>query len=119
EMPAPADLAVPRPDLVAKPCDLKCPVGERCINGGCICDGTTRCGSDCVDISIDNAHCGACGHACPMGQLCGAGQCSLSCPLGQTGCNGRCADVMTDGENCGACGHACATGQKCVGGQCC
>jgi hypothetical protein len=35
---------------------------------------STSCNGVCTDLTIDNANCGACGHAC-VGGLCGAGTC--------------------------------------------
>lgn len=35
----------------------------------------TCCASSCVDLSMDAANCGACGHACDAGRSCAAGKC--------------------------------------------
>ncbi|MBI4702949.1 MAG: hypothetical protein HY744_17675, partial [Deltaproteobacteria bacterium] len=66
----------------------------------------------------DPANCGGCGVACPQGQVCSAGQCSLVCTGGSTKCGGKCVDVQTDPANCGGCGAACAPAQICAAGQC-
>lgn len=40
------------------------------------CDGTSvACGDSCVDVTVDAAHCGACGNSCVEGQSCGDGIC--------------------------------------------
>jgi Stigma-specific protein, Stig1 len=41
------------------------------------CDGATQmsCSGECVDVAIDNAHCGGCGVACPAFELCGESTC--------------------------------------------
>lgn len=44
------------------------------LGDGCVV-GATRCDRTCVDLRLDDAHCGACGHACPKGQSCLAGAC--------------------------------------------
>src|SRR5687767_26288 len=43
--------------------ELSCPAGKRV------------CGSACVDITSDNAHCGACGNACTNGKVCTVSAC--------------------------------------------
>ena len=35
----------------------------------------TRCGTSCVDLDTNSAHCGACDHACPGAAACSAGRC--------------------------------------------
>lgn len=48
-----------------------------------VCPATqVACGGTCVDLAADAAHCGACGTACPGGEVCQAGvcsQCSAAC----------------------------------------
>lgn len=53
-----------RPALVGGDCDL----GESC------------CGGACVELDLDENHCGACGVECPDGQECVSGNCRV--PLG-------------------------------------
>jgi hypothetical protein len=57
-----------------------------CSGGQCqtwCLPGLTLCPNDhtCSDTANDNAHCGSCTNACPMGQGCVAGQCVPSIPL--------------------------------------
>jgi hypothetical protein len=47
-------------------------------DGGSFCScpaPSTACGADCVVLSNNSLNCGACGHACPGGQVCTAGLC--------------------------------------------
>ena len=44
-------------------------VAESCV------PAAMRCGAQCVDVTGDRRHCGACGHSCPAGQACLAGGC--------------------------------------------
>lgn len=86
----------------------------------------TSCGSSCVDIDTDAAHCGACFHACLAAAnaavRCAQHMCSYSCDTGYADCdgvsqNGCETPVNSDPGNCGSCGHSCMGGQ-CVGGNC-
>jgi len=78
-----------------------------------------RCGGQCVNVRQSVLHCGACGTACPAGNVCVNGACMQSCPGTQTLCSGNlCVSTGTDRANCGACGNACAAGQVCSNGAC-
>jgi Stigma-specific protein, Stig1 len=78
--------------------------------------GTVLCGTVCRVVSIDPDNCGACGTACPPGQLCRGGVCG--CPAGTTLCNGQCRVTSIDPDNCGACGTVCPPGHICRNGTC-
>ncbi|MBI4699650.1 MAG: hypothetical protein HY744_00545, partial [Deltaproteobacteria bacterium] len=78
----------------------------------------TMCAGKCVDVQNDPANCGACSSACPPGQVCSAGVCSLVCAGGTTKCGGACVDTKVDPQNCGGCGVACAKDQLCQAGSC-
>jgi hypothetical protein len=72
---------------VPKDCvGVLCGTGLTCAQGVCVCGpGRLDCDGACVNPALDNAHCGACGTACPAGTACAAGVClpddcpSLSC----------------------------------------
>lgn len=86
--------------------------------------GTTQCGARCVDVNVDPANCGACGKACPAGQVCSNGTCSLTCTGGTTKCGDVCVDTKSDPKNCGGCGGGdgsatvCGVGLVCNMGKC-
>lgn len=84
-------------------CGRACASTERCSAGTCACDpagpsdcapgcpvGTQDCGGSCVDLARDPRHCGACGDACAVDELCVSGGCQAfrsgrgctSCPCG-------------------------------------
>jgi hypothetical protein len=107
------DVAVPSPESGP---DVA-PLDAGTSPGACAL-GTTACGNACVDVQNDNAHCGACEHACPLEQACVRGSCVVACSPGQLQCAGRCTSIDTDNANCGGCGNACASGQVCSHGQC-
>lgn len=50
--------------------------------------GFTSCSGVCVDLSLDNAHCGSCTRACPSGEGCVANSCvpSLTLDAGPATC---------------------------------
>jgi MYXO-CTERM domain-containing protein len=52
--------------------------GQVCASGGqCLCgDGSTGCGSDCVDLRSNSLHCGACDNVCGDEEACVAGVCT-------------------------------------------
>src|SRR6266566_7342975 len=45
------------------------------VGGGCR-EGLSECSLKCVDLRVDRANCGICGHPCAAGQVCSAGTCS-------------------------------------------
>ncbi len=85
-------------------------------SGGMMCpSGETLCSDVCVDLMTDDANCGACATACPMGTACSGGQCA--CAPGKKLCGADCIDVLSDAQNCGACSHDCL-GTGCTNGLC-
>ena len=80
------------------------------------------CDSECADLQLDVANCGACGHACELGQACIQGACTQTCAAPFQTCGigslASCIDTMSDTANCGACGKACAAGETCSLGTC-
>src|SRR2546422_65322 len=85
-----------------------------------VCDGSalTACGQVCADVTSAHGNCGSCGTACPSGQVCSNGVCSVSCQAGLTDCSGICANLMSDNGHCGACGTICPAGHVCSNGAC-
>lgn len=74
--------------------------------GGCP-SGSLQCAGSCVDTRVDKLHCGACGHACALGEHCEGSFCTAGCAATETVCGGGCANLKTDVKNCGACGKVC------------
>ena len=68
--------------------------------GGGTCDANTQ---------TDWTNCGSCGHVCPTGNLCNAGQCQAPCASPTSVCPGQpgCFDLTKDMQNCGTCGTQC------------
>lgn len=86
-----------------------------CMAGYANCDGMLANGCE-VTLTTSDAHCGACGNVCTMGQRCAGGSCQ--CPTGQTLCGGQCVDTQTDEANCSTCNAPCAAGRACIAGAC-
>jgi hypothetical protein len=80
--------------------------------------GETKCGAYCVNLTSDSSHCGACGQACPSGQVCRTGSCQWTCASGSTQCRDQCVTLGDDIANCGACNNTCASGSTCASGTC-
>ncbi len=93
-----------------------CPGLTVCQSGACACPPASTCGSECVDKSTSEAHCGACNNACPPGASCVDGVCE--CPGSQLACGAVCVNTQTDAAHCGGCGQACPTGATCQAGTC-
>ncbi len=77
---------------------------------------TERCDGRCVDVDIDERHCGRCGKRCGEGMTCSAGECV--CPEGLTACAASCEDLQRSTRACGRCGNSCDPGEHCVDGRC-
>ncbi len=103
-------------------CGITCNAGEICqpgaINYACICPATgtkclgTCCNDSCVlDLSTNQTNCGICGNACPNGQYCSNGVCSVTCQSNLEKCLiggiDTCVDTNSSPLHCGACDHAC------------
>jgi hypothetical protein len=59
------------------------------LGDGCV-PGAARCGRACVDLSGDDAHCGACDRVCPKGNSCLVGSCvEGEVATRETSANGR------------------------------
>ena len=83
--------------------DADCKAGDGGGGGGT----AACCNHVCLDTTVDNKNCGACGKACANGTVC---------------CNGACVNTATDAANCGACGRSCAGvangSASCVNAKC-
>jgi hypothetical protein len=87
-------------------------IPHKCVKGSCECVNT--CAGNCVDVLLDDANCGSCGHACaPTVQKCSGGECVCSYSV----CGGVCVDTKgSDNSNCGECAVPCA--YQCAEGSC-
>jgi hypothetical protein len=99
-------LAAPNQVLGASVASADCPNGQ------------IACEDQCVDVTTDISHCGACGHQCTDVQTCVGGQCQAFCTDGFIWCDGQCLDSASDPNNCGGCGTTCGVGLVCTLGEC-
>src|SRR5512139_316892 len=76
--------------------------------------GLTLCGSVCVDLQLDDAHCGTCDTACAGDRTCAAGVCEISCGADHAVCGDVCVAYLTDSNNCGGCAPPLGTGKVCA-----
>ncbi len=85
-------------------------------------DDSMLCGDQCVDLSSDEAHCGACDNACGDGEECDEGACVSLCPDGQVSCDedgaSVCVSLASNAAHCGACTMACSPGEACSDSRC-
>lgn len=102
-------------------CDEGCDEDrEVCDAGACVCrPGLDRCGSTCVDLRADAAHCGDCTAACEAAApLCQASACVAACAAPLVACGGACVDTRVDSLHCGECGERCKSDEVCMAGEC-
>jgi hypothetical protein len=76
--------------------------------------GQTACGGACVDPRTSAQHCGACGTACPGGNVCVNGACMQSCPGAQTLCNGNLCVSTAPTASTAAPAATCAPRARCA-----
>lgn len=77
------------------------------------------CGDACIDVTFDNANCGACGKVCGAGTECWDGQCVLDCQYPMQDCGGSaCVNTNTSNQYCGDCYTSCGAGTSCQAGWC-
>lgn len=102
-----------------------CTVGS-CDPGFGDCDKSYGNGCE-ANFSTDSANCGACSKACAQGQVCGNGQCGMTCQQPLLLCQNACIDPRSDPANCSGCGQTCpmiahgapgCTGSVCGVGSC-
>ena len=95
----------------------------RCLEGLCRCANPllTPCGQRCVDLASSVTNCGACGVACPPGEVCSGGECRPVCDPGLTRCGDDCVDLEGSTLHCGQCDRNCFRDHgiaECQGGEC-
>lgn len=98
--------------------------GEAGSPSGC---EETLCGDDCVDVTSDRRHCGACFDRCGSNESCVNGRCvgGQVCQPPSANCGGTCVDLSSDPYNCGICHNECfgpctngSCAPQCPSGQC-
>ena len=101
-------------------CGKACAGGEVCSFGTCSlnCAGAlTKCGSACVDITRDLAHCGACDNAACIAPATGTG--TVACEA--SACKTTCANgyrLAADNRSCELIAVACVAPSMMAGGVC-
>jgi len=75
------------------------------------------CGARCVELDDDPDHCGVCGRACALDEVCIEGECESACDDGEL-CGNTCVETDDDPANCGGCNHWCDNDEVCEDGQC-
>jgi hypothetical protein len=86
-------------------------------SGTTSCDAGTLCGGACSTLQLDDANCGACGHACAMTESCAGGACypracgTMTCSGAQVCIGSVCVDRSCFGV-------VCPDNQACAGGAC-
>src|SRR5690606_13529399 len=80
-----------------------CHPGRSCVDAACVCPtGLTACGTECVDVSTSDAHCGACDNECVgSGSECRESACfDLRPTTGQYAACDEHADCSSDAPTC-------------------
>lgn len=82
--------------------------------------GPTRmlCNGQCVDTASTPDHCGGCGRACALDQVCNLGACAGACSESLVTCTRSCVDLASHPEHCGRCDERCDADETCVAGDC-
>ena len=100
-----------------------------CVAGHADCNGVATDGCE-APLADDEAHCGACGHACALphaSPVCAGGACAIgSCDAGYGDCDGNAAngcevELAASASDCGACGNRCVVAHgspACRAGAC-
>ncbi len=132
------------PNATAQCQNASCILGS-CNTGYADCDHQVMNGCEAI-VATDPKNCGACGNACPQGEVCVGGACTCpqcnnafpnasancvnnqcvfsQCNLGYASCDGNTQNgcethVAGDPKNCGACGNVCPMNlPACVNGAC-
>lgn len=83
--------------------DIECPsaLAPDCVGNQCTCGGEAACAGDpelccvgeCVDINNSHDHCGACGNACGLNQICVEGGC-VACDVTCGGTPAECGTAL-------------------------
>lgn len=86
-----------------------------------VCGGTC-CGNVCRDTMSNSRHCGSCGNACNVGEVCIDAVCvkpmTQRCETGQMRCGESCVDIVSNVLHCGACDQVCEAGELCHERRC-
>lgn len=124
--------------LNCRSCDTICGTSRPvCVNGTCAATcplGKTLCAGQCVDVTNNIDHCGACNNRCEVENgtpVCTASTCAIdSCNTGYDDCDSiagtGCETPVTTITDCGGCGNICSfshgealcTDSECKLGKC-
>jgi hypothetical protein len=107
--------------------DGACAEGSLCCDGFCVagtecpapqpCAGGFMCGTQCVDLTLSDAHCGACNVECTGATTCAGGRCvPRDCASGQCAGNQVCLEETCLQRKC--VGKFCRDTEVCVEGEC-
>ncbi|MBI5549427.1 MAG: hypothetical protein HY901_36535 [Deltaproteobacteria bacterium] len=103
--------------VLATSCDNEIASGAGGPDAAACPEAETLCGSSCVALALNDAHCGACGHACTALEMCAAGSCyPRDCPDADCSTEQVCLNGACIGQTC--VGTACTAGETCFQGRC-